>query len=94
MKNKKVVLTESQLRRLLMQLIKEEVDGYVANTDGDVHKDDHADPTAKDWDAGLDESEEDHGDDHTKDPRWEQHADPTGREWNTGLEEDTLPDLD
>jgi hypothetical protein len=40
-------------------LIREEVDGYVANTDGDVRKDVHADPTSKDWDAGLDESDED-----------------------------------
>ena len=46
-------MTEAELRRLIRRLVVE----YVANTDGDPHKDDHADPTGANWDAGLDEAD-------------------------------------
>jgi len=36
----------------------DKVDGYVANTDGDPHKEDHADPTGRNWGASLDELDE------------------------------------
>lgn len=34
----------------------DKVDGFVANTDADPHKADHADPTGRNWDNGLDEA--------------------------------------
>jgi hypothetical protein len=49
---KKVTLKEFRL------LVRKLVNEYVANTDGSPTKDNHADPTAKAWDAGLDETEE------------------------------------
>ena len=64
-------------------LVRKIINEYVANTDGDPHKEDHADPTGKAWDAGLDEADEDHEDD----PRWDNHADPTGKEWHSGLDD-------
>lgn len=50
--------------------------------EGDPRWDDHADPTGKEWHAGLDEADED----HEGDPRWEDHADPTGKAWDAGLD--------
>lgn len=49
----------------------------------DVTEGDHADPTGKAWDSGLDEADED----HEGDPRWDDHADPTGKTWDAGLDE-------
>lgn len=64
-------LTGPQLRGVLRGMIRE----YVANTDGDPRKEDHADPTGKTWDAGLDEVDE------------VDHADPTAKDWDKGLDE-------
>ena len=65
-----------------------------------VNEADHVDPTARGWDSGLDEAEEngvpdsprlgglgESEEEHEGDPRWEKHADPTGRSWDTGLDD-------
>ena len=56
------------------------VGDYLPEADKD---EEHPDPTGKDWDSGLDESEKD----HEGDPRWDNHADPTGKAWDAGLDE-------
>ena len=51
---KKKVLTEGQLRGVLRGMIRE----YVANDEGNPHKDVHADPSGRNWDTGLDDLDE------------------------------------
>lgn len=81
------LLSEQELRTLIRMIINESwardpgTGAPPLKTSGMV---DHADPTGKSWDAGLDESDEDHEDN----PRWEDHADPTGAEWDVGLDQD------
>ena len=86
-------LNEQQLRQLIRKIINESwardpgTGAPPAKTSGMV--DDHADPTGAAWDSGLDEADEDHGDEHTSDPRWDNHSDPTGAVWDAGLDEDS-----
>jgi len=93
------VLTEGDLRGLIRKMVRE----YVANdTPYNANKHMHPDPSAAEWDKGMDEdnaaplvdmdeSEEDHTDDHggekRSDPRWDTHADPTAKAWDTGLDD-------
>jgi hypothetical protein len=79
----KRVLSEGQFRGLIRDLVKE----YVANDDGNPHKDVHADPTGVAWDSGLDEEMtlDEADEDHEGDPRWDEKGDPTQREKYTGL---------
>jgi hypothetical protein len=89
----KKTLNEAQFRGLVGRMVRE----YVANDDQNPHKDDHADPSGRNWDEGLDEDDEmqeaekDHvdmrGAHKHRDPRWDDHADPSGREWDAGLDE-------
>jgi hypothetical protein len=85
-------LNEQQLRALIRKIINESwardpgTGAPPTKTSGMVE--DHADPSGATWDAGLDESDEDHSDEHTCDPRWDDHGDPTGKEWPAGLDED------
>lgn len=49
----KKVLNEAQFRGLVRKMVTE----YVANDDQNPHKKVHADPSGREWDEGLDETE-------------------------------------
>jgi hypothetical protein len=110
---KKRVMTESQFRGLVRGLIREYVANDETKKEPNFNKDAHPDPSARNWDLGLDEmqgpdvpppameqplemspdldeSEDDHSEEHggkrVGDPRWDEHGEPTARNWDTGLD--------
>jgi hypothetical protein len=85
------LLNETQFRGLVRDLITEYVSDDQNKREPNFNKRLHADPSARNWDSGLDESDEDHSETHggkrVGDPRWEEHPDPTARNWDSGLDE-------
>jgi hypothetical protein len=58
----KRTLDEQGFRELVRKIVSEQLDDsaldeYVANDEGNPHKDVHADPTGRNWDSGLDEED-------------------------------------